>query len=440
MKSKIIIPIIFFVAICTSIIAFNLINSAPPSLPLAVFSIACTILLAAIALPSLLGISDSKVVKGLFFILYKDFIHILFPVYQVLLALTALIAEFSKLQCQNSIFISRLLLVLMIVDLFCILLYLRYFIHVIGSPKVMLQILERRIVNKISRKALKRSESDILSELRELVSISKDTCMGEEKSTALKIFDKLLNEVSRLQIPGSDVNKTPTEMQYQLWKSLVESVSEVCRNEHDLYSADDKNISEAMRILNNAWQRTNHWEKTGFDYAVCTRAIKRLAFYAIRKGYENSVNEAAGILGEITPGSISKPPHELRISAAEIASDMADIGIAAVKAGRDDLTDQYIIHLLNFFGLSKGKDKVYLFYVLKLMSFVWDKNEDALQDLSNTLREIENSEIHQTVKYGSRYFPRETARIKRFLEASDKLDKPDHSTIFQNFMRFWKKL
>lgn len=440
MKNKNIIPIIFFITIGTSLIAFNIINSAPPSLPLAVFSIACTILLAAIALPSLLGISDSKVVKGLFFILYKDFIHILFPVYQVLLALTALIAEYSNFQCNSPIFISRLLLVLTIVDLFCILLYLRYLIHVIGSPKAMLQIFERRIVNKISKKALKRSEKDILSEIRELVNISKDTGMGEEKSTALKIFDKLLREVSRLQIPGIDEKETPTELQYRLWKSLVENVSEVCRNEHDLYSADDKNISEAMTILNNAWQRTNHWRKTGFDYAVCTRAIKKLARYAIKKDYENSVNEAARILGEIAPESISKPSTKTRISAADIASDMADIGIAAVKAGRDDLTDQYIVHLLHFFGLSKGKDKVYLFYVLKLMSFVWDKNRDALQDLSNTLREIENSEIRQTVKYSSRHFPRETARIKRFLEAGDKLDRPANSTLFQKFMRFWKKL
>ena len=158
MKNKIIFPIALFITIGSSLIAFYITNSAPPNLPIAVFSIACTILLAALALPSLLGISDSKIVKGLFFILYNNFVHMFFPIYQVILAGVALTAEYSIVECNNPIFIARLLLVLTILDLFYLLFYIRYLVNSIGSPGQMLKIFEKRIVKKIGEKTKKGHE------------------------------------------------------------------------------------------------------------------------------------------------------------------------------------------------------------------------------------------------------------------------------------------
>lgn len=435
MKSKITVLIIFSIVIIGSfLISFN-INSSPPNLPLAVFSIACTILLASVALPSLLGISQSKIVKGLFFILYTDFIHIFFPIYQVILAVVALITEYSNVGSNTSIFISRLLLVLIILDLFYILLYLRYLINVIGSPKEMLKIFEKRILKKIRKKREKGYEGDIFSEIEMLVKISKDTGMGEEKSAVLKIFEKLLTEV--IKFYPRDINIFPTESQYRLWKLLVENVYEVCHNNDNLCSASDLNLSEAIDILNQSWQSIVHWSKTGFDYAVCTRELKKIGNFAITKNYNNSINKLVAVLSKIGEQCISDQSTP-RTSPVEIASDMSELGLFTVNVGKDDLTDQFIIHLLNFYETSL--EEKYLFYTLRLMSFVWDNNKDALEDLSKKLIGIKEIEFDEAVKYGSICFKRETVRIKRFLDAVDKFNKPGLFALIRKLGKLRKKL
>ncbi len=410
-KNRITITIIFTIIIIGSIlIAYNIKNS-PSNLPLAVFSIACTILIASLALPSLLGISDSKIVKGLFFILYNDFIHIFFPIYQAMLAVVALITEYSQAGSNFHTFMSRLLLVLMIFDLFYILLYLHYLINVIGSPGKMLRIFENRILNKIKRRTKKGREEEIYSEIQMLVKISKDTCMGDEKSAALSIFNKLLEEITRLPAKSENI---PTEWQYKLWKLLIENVSEICHNHNDLYSANDKNVSRAIDILNNSWQLITHWRKTGFDYTIFTRTLKKIAYLAIKKSYNDSVHKVVAVLGKMGEQALSNQatPH---VTPSEIASDMAELGIFGAKAGKDDLTYQLINHLLSFYNISQKEE--YLFWTLRLMSFIWDNNKDALEDLGRHLIEMERIEIESAVEYGSICYLRETVRIKRFLDA-----------------------
>jgi hypothetical protein len=421
-------PLTLLVVIGGSIFIAFFISRTPPNLPITVFSIACTILLASLALPSLLGISESKVVRGLFFILYNNFVHILFPVYQLILAVVALIAEYSKSNDNIPAFFSRILLVLIIFDLFYILYYLSYLIGLIASPLKMLGAFENRILSKIKRDIKKGNEKKILSEIQILVKISRDTGMGEEKYTSLKIFQKLLKEVT--QSTQKDKN-IPAELQYKLWKLLVENIYEVCQNNNDLYSANDRNVSKAVDILKKSFQGINHWSKSGFDYAVCTRTLKRIADFAIKKGYNDSLNKAVSVLGEIGEQSISDQPTP-RVSPVEIASDMADLGIAAVQLGKDDLTDQFIVHLLNFYSISKKE--TYLFYTLNLMSFVWDNNNDALEELGNRLCGLFKSEIDEAVKYGAICFQRETVRIKRFLAAVGKIKDPGFFASFKKLL------
>ena len=347
----------------------------------------------------------------------------------------ALIAEYSQVGSITKIFISRLLLVLIILDLFYILLYLRYLINVIGSPKEMLKIFEKRILKKIKKKTRKGQEEDIFSEIQMLVKISKDTSMGEEKCTALKIFEKLLTEV--IKFYPRDINIIPTESQYRLWKLLVENFYEVCHNSDDLCSASDLNLSEAIDILKKSWQSIDHWSKTGFDYAVCTRELKKIGYFAITKSYNKSINRVVAVLGKIGEQYISDQPTP-RISPVEIASDMSELGIFTVNAGKDDLTDQFIIHLLHFYEISQ--EEKYLFYTLRLMSFVWERNTDALEDLSRKLSGIEEREIDKAVKYGSFCFQREAVRIKRFLDAVDKCNNPGLFALIRKLGRLRKRL
>jgi len=438
-------PFSLLVVIGGSILIAIFINYTPPDLPITVFSIACTILLASLALPSLLGISESKVVKGLFFFFY-NFVHFLFPFYQLVLAIVALIAEYSKYNDNIPVFFSRILLILIIFDLFYILYYLSYLISLIASPLKMLKTFEKRILNKIKRDIIKKGDAKkIFSEIQILAKISKDAGMGEEKSFALKIFEKLIKEITqwpsqemktstklnyRLWILGKKIfdlpkstykmSSVPTELQYKLWKLLVENIYEVCQNDNDLYSANDRNVSEAVDILKNSFQLINHWGKSGFNYAVCTRTLKKIAFFAIKRNLRKSLNRAVVIMGKIGEQSILDKPKS-RVSPFEIASDMADLGIAAVKLGKDDLTDHFIIQILNFYSISK--EVRHLFYMLNLISFIWGNNNDAIGDLDNRLRGISQREIDEAVQYGSVSFQRETVRIKRFLETTIKAKK-----------------
>jgi hypothetical protein len=345
------------------------------------------------------------------------------------LAVVALIAEYLKVGSITAGIISRLLLVLIILDLFIIFYYLRYLINMISSPVKMYNTFAKGKLKKIRKKTKKRQEEGIFDEIKDLVKISKDTGMGEEKSAALKIFEELLTEVTRSYPRGAVNIPTPTASQYEWWKLLVENIYEMCYSDDHLYSANDRNLLEAIDILDKAWQllSINHWSKTGFDYAACTKALKKLADWGIKKDYYRSVNRAVAVLKKIWEQCLAEqrlsdqPAH--RTSPLEIAPYVAGIGISAVKEGKDDIAYQFIRYLFYFYETSQKKE--YLFYNLKLMSFIWDNNSDALEDLGYKLSNINKSEIDEAVKYGSICFQRENVRIRRFLDAWDEFKKKD---------------
>lgn len=182
-----------FFAIATSFYIWRCVYIAPPALPLTIFTLACTVLLAALALPSLLSISESKIVKGLFFIFYKDPMHYLFPFFQVVLAAFSLIAEFSKVNGDFATPVSKLMLVFMVLNIVFIFTYLRYLIRLIGTPALMLANFEERVVRKIK----KGKDDDAVDAINMLGEIANNTGAGKEKSEAVETFGRLLEIVTR---------------------------------------------------------------------------------------------------------------------------------------------------------------------------------------------------------------------------------------------------
>ncbi len=81
-KKKLIILVVTALVFVFSFFIADIFNVVSTNLPLSVLSIVCTILLATLAVPSFLGLSDSKVFQALSFIVYNRPIHYLFPIYQ----------------------------------------------------------------------------------------------------------------------------------------------------------------------------------------------------------------------------------------------------------------------------------------------------------------------------------------------------------------------
>lgn len=460
MKSRKAIYILFIGGILSAAIAIQT-KGTPTGFPIAIFTVCCAILVAAITFPQIvIGLSSSHIVKHLGSEFYKNWKHWLFFSYQVLIAMWAIIVKHFEFDSLNPLVFYRILLFLIVFDFFYGFFYLDDIRRLIASPKDMLTAYIKRI-KKIPHKESIKENKTFLSEINTIGRIARYTTMCYEKDEILEEIKNLLEFISDENFPAGPEQKnpdildsenwksqiTPTKLQFDSWELLVRHISDSCTIQHELHSSNESNTLEALKILGKAWWQITEWKKGDFDYGVCARAIERLAYYAIQKNYNNCVEKAVAILDKIARKSISDilkrnyKVQETFISPLNIASMITDIGISAVKAGRDKLLSQFIIYLIHYFQLSDNKERLYLFYVLNLMSYVWDMNKDAAEDLSKTLDEIEEDQILDTIQYGLVYFPRETARIRRFIKAVENFSKSESSSTFlQKLVKILNKI
>lgn len=411
--------LIILLGIAVSSIIVFITNTAPPNLPLSIFAVACTILLAAIVFPQFaVGLSGSKIAKGLLFEFYNNWIHWLFLIYQVILAISAIIAEHAKTESFNPKFLSHSLLFLIVFDLFYLLWYLVYLIERIAAPELVLQTFVRRLLRKIDWEAKNRRTNKFVRKLRMIARIAREANSGYEKSVVLEALNNLLQPVTNIASSKKQELTILPVSQFESWKLLVESISSACTDTDELCSANDANTCEAIRISWEAWRLINNWPKSGYDYAACPRAIARLGHFAVSKGYHNSIHLAAGKLASIAEESI-EDSLQPRTSPFEIANSMAKIGVATAIVGRGDSAEPYIGWLLYFSKLTEKDANVYMFYTLNLVSFIWEKDKDALGDLCYRLDQANVQDVlNATLEYGRANFPRETERIERFLNAA----------------------
>lgn len=400
----------------SAVVAFNLVCIASPTLPLSIFVMACTILLAAITFPQLaIGLSGSKIVKNLLPVIYRSATHWLFIISQVFLAILAIVAEHSS---QNQAAPSqsyRFLVWIALADLFFVLWYLLRLVGRISMPTKMLRAFTSSILTKWSQTDLGDDTTEALICLRLAARIAREANTGYEKSITIDGLERLLHGVS------SRVRRRPLgmgdfdETRYAAWKFIVESIAQSCINE--LSCGDESNTSRAIAVLSDAVYCTRSWPSTGYDYGACPRAVATLAVYALSKGYRNSVSIAAQTLEKLARASMPDGDTP-RISPVQICAMLARIGVQAVQVNQVDQTEAYVESLVSLTHESARDTEKYLFYALYLMATVWEKDNDALEDLR--LR-FDWDEIRPTgmlmLDYGRSYFPRKTRRITRFLIA-----------------------
>lgn len=470
-------------------------DSVPKDFPLVVFTVSCTILIAVIALPQVAsGLSSSYIAKSLAPEFYKNWHQWLYLSFQAILALFSLISIIASNQkgvCPSPY--SRCLLFLIVWDFawgFFYLIRVRTFIE---SPEDMLNIYLERI-KKIGRQDKEKAKEVFLLELKNIGRIGRYTTMSYEKSQILKAIEKLWDFVTDQEVPNALKNKSnfwlaqksrefipfviaypfpaksdiplnfasildkatineqksvPTAKQKESWECLIECVTDACTINNELYSANKTNILEALEVLQKAWQKMTSWEKSDFTYAELPILVTNIALYSIAKCYNECVEKAVTILaGSVMEYIPNSKPHY--ISPHDIAVFMGEIGVSAVKAGKHDLPDQIFLYMLLFYSIAdentnqSGIDwnksgNFFLFEALNLMSFVWDNNNDALESLCQRLEGIDNEQIVETVKNGSKYFPIDTTRIKRFFKAVDNFNASGKN-IFQKLRELWKKL
>ena len=416
-KAKVI--TILFSAILVSFFIACSMNCDYPDLPLPIFQVLASVFLASFALPGILGISDSKIVKALFLIFFKDPVLLSFPIFQVFLSVVALMAEHSKVVYKDSALFTSWLFILVIVDLIYILWYLLYILHLFSSPKPMLEMFEKRIVKKIKRmRTLNYSSRKTLKEeILTLAKISRDT-ISDDKSYAIKTFSRLFNTFINPEINHNTDSNTPTDYQLELWQLMVESVSITCMGGNESYAGSEKNANDTIDIITKAWEATDKWAEKGADYAANTRELKKIGQFAIVKGYEDTLKRVLDVLYKIVAECIDDKPSP-RISVAFIARDIEILGVDYIKAGREFYALNFISSLMRIY-LAAERKLSFLFQLLNLMSLLWKTNNDALTALSRYLGRIDKSKIKEVVKYGENFSSIETIRIKRFLKAVNK--------------------
>lgn len=222
--------------------------------------------------------------------------------------------------------------------------------------------------------------------------------------------------------PHSNMHITPTERQYRFWEKLVECVFEACQIDNNEYSADSKNLADAIITLNKAWKLICRLPQIPFDYAIYRRKLTALGHFAIKRNdYKNAV-EVANSLREIGKQCLSDE-HPRRINPSDIALDIVELGIAAVIAGKDALENHIFITLLDFYYSAENGCDIYLLYALNLMAVILENNRFAKYDLSERVKNIGKSAIKKTLEYGTFDFPREVARIKWLLKEVDEIIK-----------------
>jgi hypothetical protein len=439
-------------------------NISPPNFPLAVFTVACTVLVAAIAFPQIaIGLSGSHIARNLIPEFYKNWKHWLFVSFQAFIAIWAIFTEHFKSPDMNTpCLYFRILLFLIVFDFFVGFLYLDQIRRLIASPKDMLNIYLKRL-KRILRGKSAKARQVFFDEIDNIGRIGRYTTMCYEKTYILNAIENLLKTVMDknipsvlnpqtssshailpdltgpyAQIPGTPKSPILVDSQFEVWKQLVGYISEACTIYNEKHSANEKNALKALEILKGAWRLVIEWKKGDFDYNVCTRAIKEIANFSIKKGFDSCVEKAVEILADIAQNSISN--KESLLSSEAVTSNLTEIGISAVKDGKDHLLPIFIVHLLCFFELSQRKEMIYLLDILYLMSITWGNNRDALIDLQLILDSIDDSQIQETVKFGTRYDSQKTIRIERFLKAVGDFKKPGSSGFIKKLGKFLKTI
>ena len=434
----------FVLGVIVSVLGASLHLFAHSAFPMTIFGVACTLLMAAIALPQIaIGLSNSHIAKSLVPEFYKSARHWIFLFFQAVIALTSIcvIHISSEGGYDSPTVLYRILLGLIVFDFFYGFYYLDSLNRFISSPHYMLTIYLKRIrrilkkkpakgfdafkaeidnIECIGRSAIHYEKSEILNTIYEMLKMT----LNKDVPNALKQTAKQTSD-EQVGKSGPTGNASPnnviTKLQHDAWILLVKGISDICIIRDEVHAADKDNAMLALQILKKPWDIITVGEKGDRDFSIYPKALKEFALFAINKGYDDILSKAAEAIHKIAKDFIKvfaegrESYPKLFVSPVDMASNIKEIGFAVVRADRYDLLPQFIAHLYEYFDLSQKEVSVYLFDVLNLMSFTWEANKDALEDLKSTLDDMESEHVQKALQYGRETFPREAIRVERFL-------------------------
>jgi hypothetical protein len=434
---------IFFAAFILTIIASFFIaygmNYEYPDLPLSAFAVFSTILLAVFALPGLIGISDSKMVKALFLIFFKDPVFLSFPVFQIFLAILSLIAQHMKSVGVNLSFITAWLMLLIIIDLFYILCYLLYILIIFNSPKPLLGMYEHLIGKKIKRivHQKKLSMGVLGKEILMLADMSKDT-NNNAKTITIRTINRLLSVLINPNLSGNKNFEAPTQVQLDIWTLLIQAAAITCTGSDSAFTSDEKITLDTVDIIKRAWNATEKWKEkdTNHDFNICSRELRKIGLFSINHGYRHIIENIIEILGSIAITCISE--KRSRINVGFVAIDIKELGGECIKKNQIYAVPA-IIKILDQLHVLSAEKKVYLSILLEFMSFVWETNKYSFEYLARYYKSMETNKevVDNVVKNIEKHFPIDTIRIRGFLDAVNKFNNPWNS-MMRKIINIWK--
>jgi len=412
---------------------------------LAVFTVISAFMVAAIAFPQLAPIlSNSIITKNLLPEFYKQPKYWIFLLYQAMLALSSLFIFLNYRVGNMPPLCFKGFLFLLVFDFFYILYYLDDLKSLIQSPRYMLKKYRHKTKKSIE-KSLKMGMDYFTSFLQNYRRIGVNTKTCDDKELILNTYDFLLLSLGKIKIRDySDGNGSISQqLLLEAWVMLVEGVCDSCVLSNEPNSVNDKNIASALEILKMSWGLMVKKKLRKLDYSIYIEAVKRLALSAINRNFDKSPRKSVDLLNSIALASIPGFPHDSDTLTVVIPLHIAgttikDIGKAAIKAQKDDVTVQCIIYLVHYLGLGVGKQLIYMLDAFYLIGLVWDSNPDLLENFSRIPEILEEDQMEKALEYGEEFSPVETASIKRFFKEIKESPSNETSTFIKKFKEKFK--
>ena len=421
--------------------------SAVSDASLAVFTVVCAFLAASIAFPQLAPVlSGSIITKNLLSEYFKLPRYWLFLSYQGVLALSSFFIFLNYKSRIIPLLCGRFFLFFLVFDFFYGFYYLNDLKSLIQSPGYMLNMYREK-TKKILEKSLKKRFDYFTTYILNVRRVGMMTRTNDEKELILNTYDYLLLSLGNIKIPGNNKPNGDDSNRYLLeaWTLLVEGLRDSCILSNEPNSINDKNVEDALEILRVSWDLMIDKKLDRLEYDPFLESVQELAVYGIKRDFRKSPYKALDILNSFALNSVAglsgkEKTLPIVIPLQAVSARLKEIGKEGVKAHKDDITLQCIAYLARYFGLSNGKDLIFLFDIFVLMASIWESNPLLMANLSPILDIIEEEQIEKALEYGEEYYPVETSHIKRFFKGIGDLANSKNSPFIKKFKEKFKPL
>jgi hypothetical protein len=427
------IPIILGVA--TVFIALIFFGFEPIELPRVFFSIACTLLVAATAIPKFAVALVKSVIVNNFFTEYHHKTVIGFAIYQIIFAFFSLYVDIHKFKYNSQIDPVHISLYLAIFNPYFILWYMMRINRMLFYPYEWMDKFENNFAQKsyFSKIIDEKSIEQRIIILKKIASQVRDT---QEKKVVLSTVKALLNRLLERTVtfnPRNNLQESSTNTQIKILLGLMDATREITTNVE--LPLEEEHVTNAIHIYVSIWKRTASSPiSTDLDHGIIVRYLGELGRSCLERKCPDAAIQCLEALKSIAAESLRcSNVDDYHVHPTITVREMLSIGQAATYSLKMELalgcfTDimEFVFanisinmeNISNEMKINNSENRKYfMFYALQLANDINGKDGDYLQVLK---RHINNSEVRAIIGNSQQYnfsgYPIESTKVKRFLE------------------------